>query len=97
MTFMTSKLDRMLADTLGEDDGLRAELRAHFLASATELVAALSTAQDATEWRDAALRLQGLAASFGMTDLMVLAGEATRQASSPPLLAAIARALATCR
>lgn len=90
-------LDRQLAEALGDFSPLIAELRATFLASATGHVAALSLATDTGTWRGEAARLQGLAASFGMTDLMHCASEALRSAPDPALLDRIATALAACR
>ena len=40
---------------------------------------ALTRAGDAPTWIDAALRLKGLAASFGAVRLMALAGDAARR------------------
>jgi hypothetical protein len=97
MSFMPRSLDRMLAETVGGDGRAAAELRALFLASATAHVAAMSQAQGAEHWRDEALRLQGLAASFGMTALMEAASRAVRSGPDPLLLDAVADALAGCR
>jgi len=87
----------MLAEMVGEDHAAAAELRALFLAAATRHVAALSEARAARSWRDEALKLQGLAASFGMTGLMEVAGRAADAAPDPLLLDAVAEALAACR
>lgn len=87
----------MLAETVGADAAIVAELRALFLASATRHVVALAEAADAATWRDEALKLQGLAASFGMAEMMAAAA---RAAAAPPdrlLLDAVAETLAACR
>jgi len=97
MSFEPGSLDRLLAETVGEDSAAAAELRALFLASATGHVAALSLATGVQPWRDEALKLQGLAASFGMTGLMDVAARAAHAGPDPLLLDAVADALAACR
>lgn len=97
MSILPGALDRMLAETVGGDAAVVAELRALFLASATQHVAALSQASGVAAWRDEALKLQGLAASFGMTDLMAVAARAADAGPDPLLLDAVADALAACR
>lgn len=97
MSMVPGALDRMLAETVGGDAAVAAELRALFLASATQHVAALSQAAGVAAWRDEAMKLQGLAASFGMTDLMAAAARAAGAGPDPLLLDAVADALAACR
>ena len=97
MSFEPANLRHLLAEMLGEDNALTSELRALFLASATGHVAALSTAADRDAWRNEALKLQGLAASFGVTPLLALATEATNRSPDGDLLDRIACALADCR
>lgn len=97
MSFEPANLRTMLAEMLGEDAGLAAELRALFLASATGHVAAMSATTDRDAWRGEALRLQGLAASFDIAPLMALASEAATSAPDGELLDRIAGALAACR
>jgi hypothetical protein len=97
MSFAPGHLDRMLAESVGGDTKVAAELRALFLASATQHVAAMSQAPGVPAWRDEALKLQGLAASFGMTDLMRVAARAADAGPDPLLLDAVADALADCR
>lgn len=70
-------LDTALAAAVGDDPMLVAELRSIFLASARGHADALDRAMSAADWRDAALRLHGLAASFGAIELMVLADHAS--------------------
>jgi hypothetical protein len=60
---------------------LVAELRSAFQQSATRHAAAMRDSSCDADWSDAALRLKGLAASFGATDLMALAGRAARDRS----------------
>lgn len=97
MSFEPGSLDRLLAEAVGKGSPAAAELRALFLASATGHVAAMSQAADAPRWRDEALRLQGLAASFGMAPLMAAAARAADADPDPALLDAVADALAGCR
>ncbi|WP_235538170.1 hypothetical protein [Sphingomonas sp. Root720] len=87
----------MLAESVGGDGKLVAELRALFLASATRHVAAMSQAPGVAAWRDEALKLQGLAASFDLVDLMAVAARAADAGPDPLLLDAVADALADCR
>ena len=97
MSFEPGTLDHLLAETVGGDSAVAEELRALFLASATMHVAALSQATAVTPWRDEALKLQGLAASFGRTALMDVAARAASAGPDPILLDAVADALAECR
>lgn len=97
MAFQPATLDHLLAEAVGADSPVAAELRALFLASATMHVAALSQARSVVPWREEALKLQGLAASFGMTALMAAAARAADAGPDPLLLDAVAGALAGCR
>jgi len=97
MSFQPGSLDHLLAEAVGGDSAIAANLRALFLASATAHVAAMSKPAGAGQWRDEALRLQGLAASFGMTALMEAASFAACAGPDPRLLDALAEALVDCR
>ncbi len=97
MSFEPGKLSELLGEALGEDASLAAELRALFLASATGHVAAMTELSDAARWRDEALKLQGLAASFGIAPLIALAADAAKAAPDTALLDGLARAVAACR
>lgn len=90
-------LNKKIAEAVGAGSSAAAELRALFLASATMNLAALSQAETAEPWREEALKLQGLAASFGMTDLMEVAARAAESGPDPLLLDEMAEALAACR
>ena len=81
MVYDPGALDKTLAAAVGDDPALVAELRRAFFESAHRQAAALHAASNDHEWQAAAWRLKGLAASFGATDLMALAGEA---AAGPP-------------
>ena len=65
-----------LAAAVGDDRALVAELEAAFMESASRHVEAMRNAADDHDWRGAALRLKGLAASFGATGLMEQASRA---------------------
>ncbi|MBD3733981.1 MAG: hypothetical protein IE934_14865 [Sphingopyxis sp.] len=98
MTIDPGTLDRLLADAVGPDSAVAADLRALFLASATQHLAAMSQPASPAAWRDEALRLQGLAASFGVVELAGQAAEAAAAAvPDAVLLDRLARSLADCR
>ncbi|MFZ5706182.1 MAG: hypothetical protein ACOY5R_13095 [Pseudomonadota bacterium] len=98
MTIDPGTLDRLLADAVGPDSAVAADLRALFLASATQHLAAMSQPASPAAWRDEALRLQGLAASFGVVELAGQAAEAAAAAApDATLLDRLARSLADCR
>ncbi|WP_380877633.1 hypothetical protein ACFB49_13620 [Sphingomonas sp. DBB INV C78] len=94
MMYDPGALETALAAAVGSDPALVAELRTVFLASARGHADALDRASGAAEWRIAALRLQGLAASFAAVDLMALAERAaTGTPSDPTVVAAINRSI----
>lgn len=84
MAYDPGAIDASLAAALGDDSALIAELRAAFVDSAGRACTALREAEDAVAWRTAALRLKGLAASFGAVRLMAIAGEAAEAAPHDP-------------
>ncbi len=84
MAYDPGAIDASLAAALGEDAVLIAELRAAFVESAARASAALQAAEDAVAWRGAALRLKGLAASFGAVRLMAIACEAAEAVPRDP-------------
>jgi HPt (histidine-containing phosphotransfer) domain-containing protein len=69
-------LSTTLAAAVGDDHALVAELRTVFLDSAARHLEAMQGASNDAEWLEAGLRLKGLAASFGATVLMAVAGQA---------------------
>lgn len=69
-------LSTSLAAAVGDDHALVAELRGAFLDSASRHLDAMRCASSDADWREAGLRLKGLAASFGATTLMAEAGRA---------------------
>jgi HPt (histidine-containing phosphotransfer) domain-containing protein len=71
-------LHTSLAAAVGDDQALLAELRGAFLESATRHFETMRRASTDADWREAGLRLKGLAASFGATALMQEAGWAAQ-------------------
>lgn len=76
MAYDPGAIDATLAAAVGDEPALIAELREAFLDSVKGSLTGLTRANDAATWKDSALRLKGLAASFGAIRLMALAGEA---------------------
>ncbi|MDQ2879286.1 MAG: Hpt domain-containing protein [Pseudomonadota bacterium] len=90
MAYDPGAIDAALAAAVGDEPALIAELRLAFAEGVERALDSLDTARDAQEWRGAAWRLKGLAASFGAIRLMALATEA---ADGPALDAAMRRRL----
>lgn len=86
MAYDPGALQFALAAAVGDDPALVAELRSAFLQSAHAHVDALGRAQSDADWRLAASRLQGLAASFGAIRLMELAESAAEGAAGDPAI-----------
>ena len=76
MAYDPGAIDATLAAAVGDEPALIADLRLAFVESVARSFAALETAPDADRWQAAALRLKGLAASFGAVRLMALATQA---------------------
>jgi HPt (histidine-containing phosphotransfer) domain-containing protein len=76
MAYDPGAIDATLAAAVGDDPALIAELREAFMDSAKRALDALEAAQNDDDWRAAAWRMKGLAASFGAVRLMALATEA---------------------
>ncbi|WP_294191340.1 Hpt domain-containing protein [uncultured Sphingomonas sp.] len=73
MAYDPGAIDHALSAAVGDDPALIADLRAAFIDSAQGVFRALELAGDDLAWRDALLRLRGLAASFGAVRLAALA------------------------
>ena len=73
MAYDPGQIEATLAAAVGDEPALIAELRLAFTDSAQRALAALDAAIDGGEWRAAAWRLKGLAASFGAVRLMAAA------------------------
>ena len=80
MAYEVGDLDATLAAAAGNDPALLMELRSAFLESVARQVDLLGRARCDGNWRIAAMRLKGLAASFHAEELMALA-EATIEAA----------------
>lgn len=70
MAYEQGMLEMALAAAVGNDPTLVLELRSAFLDSAEQHYASLAAAAGTFEWQLGALRLKGLAASFGADDLI---------------------------
>ena len=76
MAYDPGAIDAALSAAVGDDPQLIADLRRAFVEGATKGVAAMRAAANDDDWRTAAWRLRGLAASFGAVRLMALAASA---------------------
>jgi HPt (histidine-containing phosphotransfer) domain-containing protein len=94
MAYDPGAIDAALAAAVGDEPALIAELRLAFVESAQRGLAALAAAGDDDEWRGAAARLKGLAASFGAVRLMALASQAADLPNDTAILAKLHRAIA---
>jgi HPt (histidine-containing phosphotransfer) domain-containing protein len=86
MAYDPGALRTALAAAVGDDPDLVAELRTAFLDSVSRTADLLSRARSDGNWRMAALRLQGIAASFGATELMEIASEAAAGVPRDPVM-----------
>ena len=76
MAYDPGAIDATLAAAVGDEPALIAELREAFLDGVKRYLDMLKAAENPDAWAAAALRLKGLAASFGAVRLMALANEA---------------------
>ena len=98
MNFDAGSLSSALAAAVGEDASLTTELRDAFLDSGERLADILARSRCDANWYGAALRLKGLAASFGAMGLMSAAEEAADAAPGDPVaLREVRGALAAMR
>lgn len=94
MAYDPGAIEATLAAAVGDEPALIAELREAFIDGARRCVAAMAVAEDPESWRTAALRLKGLAASFGAIRLMALAnGAADGNACDTAVLRKVERAV----
>ena len=95
MAYDPGAIDAALAAAVGDEPLLIAELRLAFTEGAVRALASMDAARDGEEWRVAAWRLKGLAASFGAVRLMALAADAASGAvGDRAMLAKLKRAIA---
>lgn len=78
--------DTALKAAVGDDASLMAELRLCFIDSAKRQLSLLSRSRCDANWQYSSWRLRGLAASFGATQLMALADEASDGAPGDPVI-----------
>lgn len=76
MTYEHGTIDSALAAVAGDEPAVIQDLRQAFVEGVTRGLEAMRLAENGQEWREAALRLKGLAASVNALPLMTLAGQA---------------------
>ena len=86
MMYDPGALHVALAAAVDDDPQLVSELRGAFLESAAVFVDQLRRSRCDANWRMAALRLQGLGASFGAVALMEAAEDAANGAPGDPVV-----------
>ena len=86
MAYDPGTLEAALAAAVGADFALIADLRRAFIESAHRQIDLLSRARCDANWTMAALRLKGLCASFGVSNVMALADEALAGAPGDPVV-----------
>ncbi|WP_322963483.1 Hpt domain-containing protein [Sphingomonas fuzhouensis] len=79
MTYEHGTIDSALAAVAGDEPAVIQDLRRAFVESVTRAMEAMHAAENEGEWREAALRLKGLAASVNALPLMTLAGQAAER------------------
>ena len=84
MSFDSGPLDRYLTAAIGDDAAMALDLRNAFTGSARDLSDLLRRARCDANWNVAALRLKGLAATFGIIPLIQLAEAAMAGAPGDP-------------
>lgn len=94
MSFDSGPLDRYLSAAVGDDAAITLELRSAFTGSARDLADLMRRARCDANWHVAALRLKGLAATFGIVPLIQLSEAAMAGApGDPAVLRQINRAI----
>ena len=78
--------DTALKAAAGDNAALAEELRSDFVDSAKRQISLLSRSRCDANWQYAALRLKGLAASFGAGAVIELADEALEGAPGDPVV-----------
>ena len=84
MSFDSGPLDRYLNAAVGDDPAMTLDLRNAFTGSARDLSDLMRRARCDANWNVAALRLKGLAATFGIIPLIQLAEQAIEGAPGDP-------------
>ena len=94
MAYDPGAIDATLAAAVGDEPQLIAELREAFLDGVRRSLEGMKAADSPDGWSTTALRLKGLAASFGAVRLMALASEAANgQAHDGAVLRKLHRAV----
>lgn len=94
MAYDPGAIDATLAAAVGDEPALIAELREAFVDSAYRAVKSMESSVSPSDWRAAALRLKGLAASFGAVRLLAIATEASESLPhAPQMLQRVRRAV----
>lgn len=78
--------DTALKAAAGDNTALAEELRSDFVESANRQISLLSRSRCDANWQYAALRLKGLAASFGAGAVIELSDEALEGAPGDPVV-----------
>ena len=86
MSFDSGPLDRYLSAAFGDDAAMAEDLRRAFGESARDLADLMRRARCDANWDVAALRLKGLAATFGIIPLIELAEAAMAGAPGDPAI-----------
>ncbi len=84
MSFDSGPLDRYLSAAFGDDPAMAMDLRAAFTGSARDLSDLMRRSRCDANWEMAAIRLKGLAATFGIIPLIQLAEAAIEGAPGDP-------------
>jgi hypothetical protein len=84
MSFDSGPLDRYLSAAVGDDAAIAMDLRDAFTGSARDLADLMRRARCDAYWHVAALRLKGLAATFGIIPLIQLSEAAMAGAPGDP-------------
>ncbi len=86
MAYDPGNLQAALSAAVGSDLALIADLRRAFIESAERQLDLLARSRCDANWIMAGLRLKGLCASFGVTDVMALADRALDGAPGDPVV-----------
>ena len=86
MSYDNGALDAALSQAAGNDPDLMGELRRAFEESTRRQIGLMSRARCDANWIYAALRLKGIAASFGASEVQRLAEEAAEGAPGDPVV-----------
>jgi hypothetical protein len=84
MSFDSGPLDRYLSAAFGDDPAMAMDLRTAFAGSARDLSDLMRRSRCDANWEMAAIRLKGLAATFGIIPLIQLAEAAIEGAPGDP-------------